>query len=136
MSCGFQIDKITTDPTQNNPKIKTTTSEPNENPNIRDAIAIDIGTSKCKIAICKDKHIQIVEHGIYSQISELIKEVSESTRSVPSYVAYSEQGEWLFGKEAENYAICLQNVIYGYFKYPTCLLKNVCRYSLAFGKDK
>ncbi|PAV92065.1 hypothetical protein WR25_03040 [Diploscapter pachys] len=87
------------DPTPNNPSVKTITSEASENPYIRDAIAIDIGTSKCNIAICKDKHIQIVEH--------------ESTRSVPSYVAYSEQKEWLVGKMAENYAVCLQNVIYG-----------------------
>ncbi|PAV62949.1 hypothetical protein WR25_03852 [Diploscapter pachys] len=87
-----------TDPTRNNPFVKTITSEANQNPNIRDAIAIDIGTSKCKIAICKEKYIQIVEH--------------EANRSVPSYVALSEQGEWLVGKMAENYAICLQNVIY------------------------
>ena len=50
---------------------------------------------------------------IYSQISELIKGVSEANRAVPSYVAYSEQREWLVGRMAENYAVCLQNVIYG-----------------------
>ncbi|PAV71154.1 hypothetical protein WR25_07352 [Diploscapter pachys] len=78
------------------------TSEPNKNPNIRDAIAIDIGTSKCRIAICKEKYIQIVEH--------------ESNRSVPTYVAYSEQGEWLVGRMAENYAICLQNIFDGFWE--------------------
>ncbi|PAV68331.1 hypothetical protein WR25_12970 [Diploscapter pachys] len=97
-STSQSIAKTTTDPTQNNPSIKPTMSEVNENPNIRDAIAIDIGTSKCKIAICKEKYIQIVEH--------------EANRSVPSYVALSEQGEWLIGRMAENYAVCLQNVIY------------------------
>ncbi|PAV72501.1 hypothetical protein WR25_05902 [Diploscapter pachys] len=86
------------DPTPNNPSVKTITSEASENPHIRDAIAIDIGTSKCNIATCKDKYIQIIEH--------------ESSRSVPLYVALSEQGEWLVGKMAENYAVCLQNVIY------------------------
>ena len=54
---------------------------------------------------------------IYNQISELIKGVSEANRSVPSYVAYSEQREWLVGRMAENYAVCLQNVIYGYFLF-------------------
>ena len=54
---------------------------------------------------------------IYSQISVLTKEVSEVIRSVPSYVALSEQGEWLVGRMAENYAVCLQNVIYGYFLF-------------------
>ena len=43
--------------------INKISSNPNNNPNIRDAIAIDIGTSKCRISICKDKYIQIVEHG-------------------------------------------------------------------------
>ena len=47
----------------NNPSVKTITSEASENPYIRDAIAIDIGTSKCRIAVCKEKYIQIVEHG-------------------------------------------------------------------------
>ncbi|PAV61542.1 hypothetical protein WR25_09865 [Diploscapter pachys] len=89
---------ITTDSSPSNPHIKTITNETNKNPNICDAIAIDIGTSKCKIAICKEKYIQIVEH--------------EANRSVPSYVALSEQGEWLVGRMAENYAVCLQNVIY------------------------
>ncbi|PAV63636.1 hypothetical protein WR25_05802 isoform D [Diploscapter pachys] len=85
----------TRDPLPNNPHIKPITSEVNNNPYIRDAIAIDIGTSKCRISICKDKYIQIVEH--------------ESSRSVPSYVALSEQNEWLVGRMAENYAVCLQN---------------------------
>ncbi|PAV90944.1 hypothetical protein WR25_12927 [Diploscapter pachys] len=94
----IDITTTATDPTRNNPFVKTITSEANQNPNIRDAIAIDIGTSKCKIAICKEKYIQIVEH--------------ESNRSIPSYVAYSEQGEWLVGRMAETYAVCLPNVIY------------------------
>ena len=62
---------------------------------------------------------------IYSQISELVKRVSEANRSVPSYVALSEQGEWLVGKMAENYAVCLQNVIYGYFKVSTRFLQEI-----------
>ena len=106
-------EKVAADSTPNNPSVKTITSEANENPNIRDAIAIDIGTSKCRISICKDKYIQIVEHGAsYSYLNANIAFL-ESSRSVPSYVALSEQGEWLIGKMAENYAVCLQNVIYG-----------------------
>ncbi|PAV78905.1 hypothetical protein WR25_01898 [Diploscapter pachys] len=93
----------TSNPTPNNPHIKPITSEVNNNPYIRDAIAIDIGTSKCKIATCKDKYIQIVKYG---------NSEHESSRSVPSYVALSEQCEWLVGRMAENYAVCLQNVIY------------------------
>ena len=62
---------------------------------------------------------------IYSQISELVKRVSEANRSVPSYVALSEQGEWLVGKMAENYAVCLQNVIYGYFEVSTRVLQAI-----------
>ncbi|PAV62315.1 hypothetical protein WR25_12435 [Diploscapter pachys] len=95
---SFGIEKAAADPLLNNPLIKPITSEPNENLNICDAVAIDIGTSKCKIAVCKEEYIQIVEH--------------EANRSVPSYVALSEQGEWLVGRMAENYAVCLQNVIY------------------------
>ncbi|PAV60311.1 hypothetical protein WR25_19188 [Diploscapter pachys] len=97
-STSQSIPTTTTDSSPSNPYIKTITSEASENPNICDAIAIDIGTSKCKIAICKEKYIQVVEH--------------ESNRSVPSYVALSEQNEWLVGRMAENYAVCLQNVIY------------------------
>ena len=62
---------------------------------------------------------------IYSQISELIKGVSEANRAVPSYVAYSEQREWLVGRMAENYAVCLQNVIYGYFRASTGFLQEM-----------
>ena len=110
---GFQIAKTTTDPTPNISSIKSITSETNQNPNIRDAICIDVGTSKCRISICKDKYIQIVEHGAsYSYLNANIAFL-ESSRSVPSYVALSEQNEWLIGKMAENYAVCLQNVIYG-----------------------
>ena len=90
-------------------------SEANKNPNIRDAIAIDIGTSKCKIAVCKEKYIQIVEHGVSPSYFNANMIFLESSRSVPSYVALSEQNEWLVGRMAENYAVCLQNVIYGYF---------------------
>ncbi|PAV82414.1 hypothetical protein WR25_11258 [Diploscapter pachys] len=101
-STSQSIAKVTADPTPslipNNPLVEANTNETSENPNIRDAIAIDIGTSKCRISICKDKYIQIVEH--------------EANRSVPSYVALSEQDEWFVGKMAENYAVCLQNVIY------------------------
>lgn len=43
--------------------INRISSNSNNNPNVRDAIAIDIGTSKCRISICKDQHVQIVEHG-------------------------------------------------------------------------
>ncbi|PAV84032.1 hypothetical protein WR25_14461 [Diploscapter pachys] len=92
------IPTTTTDSSPSNPHIKTITSEASENSNICDAVAIDIGTSKCKIAVCKERYIQIVEH--------------EANRSVPSYIAYSEQREWLVGRMAENYAVCLQNVIY------------------------
>ncbi|PAV67055.1 hypothetical protein WR25_18393 [Diploscapter pachys] len=92
------IPATTTDSSPSNPHIKTITREASENSNICDAVAIDIGTSKCKIAVCKERYIQIVEH--------------EANRSVPSYVAYSEQREWLVGRMAENYAVCLQNVIY------------------------
>ncbi|PAV82769.1 hypothetical protein WR25_24719 isoform E [Diploscapter pachys] len=78
--------------------IKRISSTSNNNQNIRDAIAIDIGTSKCRISICKDQHVQIVEH--------------ESNRAVPTYVARSEQGDWLVGKLAENYSVSLPSVAY------------------------
>ncbi|PAV85000.1 hypothetical protein WR25_10265 [Diploscapter pachys] len=78
--------------------INRISSNSNNNPNVRDAIAIDIGTSKCRISICKDQHVQIVEH--------------ESNRAVPTYVARSEQGDWLVGKLAENYLVSLPSVVY------------------------
>ncbi|PAV63634.1 hypothetical protein WR25_05801 [Diploscapter pachys] len=62
-STSQSIPITTTDSSPSNPHIKTITNEINQNPYIRDAIAIDIGTSKCRISICKDKYIQIVEHG-------------------------------------------------------------------------
>ena len=73
------------------------------------------------LALLRFKNLEL------SSFSETYLKVSESNRSVPSYVALSEQGEWLVGKMAENYAVCLQNVIYGYFKkfqqdfYDQCL---------------
>ena len=44
----------------------------------------------------------------------LIKDFfQESNRAVPTYVARSEQGDWLIGKLAENYSVSLPSVVYG-----------------------
>ncbi|PAV88730.1 hypothetical protein WR25_11800 [Diploscapter pachys] len=63
---GYVLQRGTWGPAPNDLNIETITNEAIKNPYIRDAIAIDIGTSKCKIAICKDNYIQIVEHGVSS----------------------------------------------------------------------
>ena len=42
-----------------------------------------------------------------------VKTILESILDIPSYVAYSEQGEWLIGKIPENHTVYLQNIIYG-----------------------
>ncbi|PAV60320.1 hypothetical protein WR25_19191 [Diploscapter pachys] len=48
-STSQSIPTTTRDPTPSNLSVKTITSETNKNPNICDAIAIDIGTSKFKL---------------------------------------------------------------------------------------